>query len=83
MDLSTTTSGDIENRHTVRSVADYCMVSRVTVRRWIKAGKLPAMKLPGGHYRIKLEDFEGFLEKYHMLSGENSFKSKSKRKEEN
>jgi len=51
---------------TVKSVADYCMVDRVTVRRWIKEGKVSAIKLPGGHYRITLVDFREFLEKWNI-----------------
>lgn len=68
------------NWHTVKSVADHCMVSKITVRRWIKAGKLLAIKLPSGHYRIRLTDFEDFLGKYHMMPGEDSYESKSIKK---
>lgn len=51
---------------TVKNIADYCMVDRVTVRRWIKAGQLSAIKLPSGHYRIKLGDFRALLERSHI-----------------
>jgi predicted site-specific integrase-resolvase len=27
-------------------------VSTVTIRRWIKAGRIPAMKMPNGYLRI-------------------------------
>ena len=40
-----------EEQITVKDIAEYCLVSDVTVRRWIKDGKLSAMKLPSGHYR--------------------------------
>ncbi|MBI2869652.1 MAG: excisionase family DNA-binding protein [Chloroflexi bacterium] len=48
----------------VKFIAEYCLVSRTTVRRWIKDGRLLAVKLPGGHYRVKNEDFRAFLERY-------------------
>lgn len=40
----------------VAGVAAYYATSPWTVRRWIKARKLPAVKLPGGEYRIALSD---------------------------
>ena len=55
-----------EHHNTVKDIAEYCLVSRMTVRRWIKDGKLSAMKLPSGHYRITLVDFRDFLERYHI-----------------
>jgi excisionase family DNA binding protein len=54
----------IEQHFTVNAVATYCMVSGITVRRWIKEGKLVAIKLPSGHYRITNNDFRKFLECY-------------------
>ncbi len=51
---------------TSKGIADYCMVSRVTVRRWIKCGKLTAIKLPSGHFRVKLVDFRAFLERWNI-----------------
>ena len=50
----------------VESIAGYCMVSRSTVRRWIADGKLGAFKLPGGHYRISVADFNDFLKRYNI-----------------
>jgi len=50
----------------ISSVADYCMVSRATVRRWVLEGKLSATKLPSGHFRINLSDFKDFLKQYDM-----------------
>jgi len=50
----------------IQGVADYCMVDPVTVRRWIKSGRLPAMRLPSGHYRIAQADFITFLKKCQM-----------------
>jgi excisionase family DNA binding protein len=54
----------MKERVKVKDVANQCMVSRTTVRRWIKGGKLPAIRLPSGHYRISLRDFRRFLEQH-------------------
>jgi excisionase family DNA binding protein len=51
---------------TVKDIADYCMVDRVTVRRWIHDDKLSSMKLPSGHYRITFVDFREFLGRWQM-----------------
>ncbi len=51
---------------TVDSIAGYCMVSRSTVRRWIREGMLSAMKLPSGHFRVSIADFMEFLKRYDM-----------------
>jgi excisionase family DNA binding protein len=45
----------------LESIAVYCMVSESTVRRWIRDGKLNAMKLPSGHFRVTVADFNAFL----------------------
>ena len=67
---------------TVKDIASYSLVSRSTVRRWIKDSKLPAMKLPSGHYRVTVADFRDFLERYNMLIKGELFETKnSKRKE--
>lgn len=57
--------------------ARYCQVSKSTVLKWIKDGKLQAFKLPSGHYRIDKEDFRGFLERYGMPVKEELFGPKS------
>ena len=49
-------------------VAKRCGVCNVTVLRWIEKGRLPAFRLPDGHYRIRRDDFTGFLTKY-MIPG--------------
>jgi excisionase family DNA binding protein len=45
-------------------IAKRCGVSNTTVLRWIAAGRLPAFRLPGGHYRIESHDFSEFLNRY-------------------
>ncbi len=41
---------------TVDEAARILRVDRATIIRWIKAGLLPASRLPGGRYRIARED---------------------------
>lgn len=38
--------------YTLKEVAAIFKVDPKTVKRWITAGKLKAIKLPGGHYRV-------------------------------
>jgi len=67
-------------RLTVKGVADYCLVSRVTVRRWIKGGKLSAIRLPSGHYRISIADFRDFLRRNNIPIKGELFESESEKK---
>jgi excisionase family DNA binding protein len=48
----------------VGRVGEYCLVSTATVRRWIKTGDLSAIRLPSGHYRVRLADFKEFLKRH-------------------
>jgi excisionase family DNA binding protein len=36
-------------------------VAKDTVQRWCREGKLAAVTLPGGHYRIRTEDVDAIL----------------------
>ncbi|MBI4285884.1 MAG: helix-turn-helix domain-containing protein [Chloroflexi bacterium] len=67
-------------RLTVKAIADYCLVSRVTIRRWIRDGKLAAIRLPSGHYRVSLEDFRDFLKRYDIPIKEELSRSESEKK---
>jgi len=51
---------------TTGDVARYCHVSQFTVSKWIRQGKLSAYVTPGGHYRITLDKFRAFLNRYGM-----------------
>jgi excisionase family DNA binding protein len=51
---------------TVGFIAKRCGVSNTTVLRWITTGRLPAFRLPGGHYRVERDNFSEFLTKYSM-----------------
>lgn len=44
----------------ISDVADVCRVSEKTVRRWIKAGDLPAARL-GNQWRIFPRDLKAFV----------------------
>lgn len=59
----------IESRQsvTVKGISNYCLVSECTVRRWIKDGKISALRLPSGQYRITAVDFKDFLTRYGMV----------------
>ena len=58
---------------TVSEIAQYCEVGQGTVRRWVKQEELPAIRLAGGHYRIKATDFEEFLRRHGMRVREDFF----------
>ena len=45
---------------TIPDVADICRVSTKTVRRWITAGDLVAIRL-GGQWRIAANDLDRFI----------------------
>ena len=47
-------------------IAKRCGVSNTTVLRWIGAGELSAFRLPGGHYRVDVRDFNTFRERYRI-----------------
>ena len=50
-----------EGPFTTGDVARLLHVSLVTVLLWIRAGKLKAYRVPGGHYRIAQAEFRKFL----------------------
>ncbi len=37
-----------------------------TVMKWIRAGRLPAIRSPGGHYRLRVTDVQAFCERESM-----------------
>ena len=78
--MARSTVWHMKKRIKVRDVAVYCMVNKITVRRWIKDGKLNAIRLPSGHYRISSAGFREFLERWDMPVNETLLESKSKKK---
>jgi len=49
---------------TTGHVAKACEVSLVTVKKWIRLGKLRAFRTPGRHYRVNVEEFQRFRIEY-------------------
>jgi excisionase family DNA binding protein len=47
-------------------VAAHCRVSYEAVKHWVQTGKLKAFTTPGGHRRVRVEDFQEFLRKYRI-----------------
>lgn len=48
---------------TTRRVAEMLSVAQSTVERWITLDRLPAIRLPSGHYRVRREDVEKLLQR--------------------
>ena len=48
--------------YTIPQAAQICSVSRGTVWRWVKAGKLRAAVTAGGHHRIRKDDLLPFTQ---------------------
>ena len=48
----------------VGEAARHCRVSRFTVLKWVRDGKLRAFTTPGGHHRIERDDLVRFLQEY-------------------
>jgi len=60
----TKTAAPSLGRHGLLSTGDVarvCGVTRDGVAHWIRAGKLPAFRTPGGHFRVRDEDLRAFL----------------------
>ena len=51
--------------YTIPQAAEICAVSRGTVWRWVKTGKLRAAVTAGGHHRIAAGDLHEFTELKH------------------
>lgn len=47
-------------------VARILHVTPVCVLRWIRSGKLPAYRFPGGHFRVARAEFRKFLSSNHI-----------------
>ncbi len=47
-------------------IARLLHVTRVAVFGWIRAGKLQAYRIPGGHYRVTRAEFRRLVAEYHI-----------------
>ena len=65
---------------TTSEIARYCAMSNDGVLKWLKSGKLRAFSTPGGHYRIRAEDFRAFLDKFDMPVDETFFRGSVRRR---
>jgi len=55
---------------TTTQVAKRCNVSRFTVLKWVKQGRIKAIKLLSGHYRIPESEVKSFVDFVKTLSQE-------------
>jgi excisionase family DNA binding protein len=53
---------------TTFDAADICYVTPNTIKNWIKSGQLKAYCTPGGHYRIRKEDLDRFVQEHQMAT---------------
>ena len=51
---------------TVSEAAKMCSVTRATIWRWIKAGRLRSAATAGGHHRIHMDDLKELKKKHDM-----------------
>ncbi len=62
-----------DRRLTSGDIMGYCQVSRSTVLKWVKTGKLSAYLHPDGQYRVTRTAFVDFLKTYNMPIAEEFF----------
>ena len=66
------------NIFSIPQAAKYCSISRVTLWRWVKSGKLKTFITPGGHHRILKKDLEAFMNANRMnILDSNGYNQKS------
>ncbi len=51
---------------TTFEISQICEVNPTTVQNWVKEKKLKAYLTPGGHRRVKREDFVAFMREFGM-----------------
>lgn len=44
-----------------RDLARWCGVTRDTIANWVKDGRIPVFKTPGGHHRVSADAARAFL----------------------
>ena len=53
---------------TTGDIARHCQVTQRTVHNWIRGGHLPTSRTPGGHQRVRADDFRAFLQHHRLPS---------------
>jgi len=51
--MTSSTAYRAKDYASVKEAAEFFDVGRETIRRWIEAGKLPAVRLPSGAIRVR------------------------------
>ncbi len=69
---------DSKETYTTGEIASFCSVTINAVKKWIAAGKLDAYRTPGGHYRVKKDEFISFVGRYRLDIKEDIFPEKKK-----
>lgn len=58
---------DQETYVTASALAAYFSVSPRSINRWRKAGLIPAVAMPGGAYRYRVQEVEASLERVGVI----------------
>lgn len=66
--MGTKTLFGVKQLLTTFDAADICYVTPNTIKNWIKSGQLKAYCTPGGHYRIRKEDLDRFVQEHQMAT---------------
>lgn len=57
-----------EMYYSIPEAAKTCGVSRTTMWKWVKSGRINAFITPGGHHRILREEMDRFLEEHFSVA---------------
>ncbi|MEZ4270564.1 MAG: response regulator [Myxococcota bacterium] len=57
---------DIDSLLTSYQVGSLLQVNPSSVNKWVKDGRIPAFRTPGGHHRIRAADLVSFLKSHRM-----------------
>jgi excisionase family DNA binding protein len=64
--------------YTTGQIASLCHVTINAVKKWIASGKLSAYRTPGGHYRVKRDDFREFISRFRLHIKEELFPTRKR-----
>ncbi len=69
---------DSKKTYTTGEIAAFCSVTINAVKKWISTGKLDAYRTPGGHYRVRRDEFRSFVGRYRLDIKDELFPEKKK-----